>query len=190
MTNPQIPAGTWTIDASHSEVGFSVRHLMVAKVRGTFERFEGTLTIAEDPLASSVTATIDLASINTRDDGRDAHLRSPDFFETDTYPAMTFTSTSVTPDGDDFKVIGDLEIKGVSRSVELDLEFNGVHPDPWGGTRAGFSAETEISRKAWGIDFEVPMDGGGVVVGDKIKVMLEIEAVLAASDVPAETVDA
>jgi polyisoprenoid-binding protein YceI len=180
MSTPEIPAGTWTIDPSHSEVSFSVRHLMVAKVRGTFERFEGTLTIAEDPLASSVEASIDLASINTRDEQRDGHLRSPDFFETETYPTMTFRSTSVTPDGDDFKVIGDLTLKGTTRQVELDLEFNGVHPDPWGGTRAGFSAETEISRKDFGVDFEVPMDGPGVVVGDKIKVMLEIEAALQA----------
>jgi polyisoprenoid-binding protein YceI len=180
MSTPEIPAGTWTIDPSHSEVSFSVRHLMVAKVRGTFETFEGTLTIAEDPLASSVEASIDLASINTRDEQRDGHLRSPDFFETETYPTMTFRSTSVTPDGDDFKVIGDLTLKGTTRQVELDLEFNGVHPDPWGGTRAGFSAETEISRKDFGVDFEVPMDGPGVVVGDKIKVMLEIEAALQA----------
>lgn len=180
MSTPEIPAGTWTIDPSHSEVSFSVRHLMVAKVRGTFETFEGTLTIAEDPLASSVEASIDLASINTRDEQRDGHLRSPDFFETETYPTMTFRSTSVTADGDDFKVIGDLTLKGTTRQVELDLEFNGVHPDPWGGTRAGFSAETEISRKDFGVDFEVPMDGPGVVVGDKIKVMLEIEAALQA----------
>jgi polyisoprenoid-binding protein YceI len=180
MSTPEIPAGTWSIDTSHSEVSFSVRHLMVAKVRGTFETFEGTITIAEDPLASSVEASIDLASINTRDEQRDGHLRSPDFFETETYPTMTFRSTSVTPDGSDFKVVGDLTLKGTTRQVELDLEFNGVHPDPWGGTRAGFSAETEISRKDFGVDFEVPMDGPGVVVGDKIKVMLEIEAALQA----------
>jgi polyisoprenoid-binding protein YceI len=185
MSNTEIPAGTWVIDPSHSEVGFSVRHLMVAKVRGTFERFEGTLAIAEDPLASSVTASIELGSINTRDEGRDAHLRSPDFFETDTYPTMTFASTSVTPKGSDYVVAGDLTLKGVTRSVELALEFNGVHPDPWGGTRAGFSAETEINRKDFGIDFQIPMDGGGVVVGDKIKVLLEVEAVLQPAEVPA-----
>jgi polyisoprenoid-binding protein YceI len=178
MSTPEIPAGTWTIDASHSEVGFSVRHLMVAKVRGTFESFEGTITIAEDPLQSSVAAEVDLSSINTRDPQRDGHLKSADFFEVETHPKLTFTSTSVVPDGSDFKVTGDLTIKGTTKSVVLDLEFNGVHPDPWGGTRAGFSAETEISRKEFGVDFEIPMDGGGVVVGDKIKVMLEVEAVL------------
>jgi len=178
MSTPQIPAGTWTIDPSHSEVGFSVRHLMVSKVKGNFETFEGTITIAEDPLQSSVTAEVDLSSINTRDEQRDGHLRSADFFEVETHPKLTFTSTSVEPKGDDYVVTGDLSIKGTTKSVVLDLEFNGVHPDPWGGTRAGFSAETEISRKEFGVDFEIPMDGGGVVVGDKIKVLLEVEAVL------------
>lgn len=180
MSTPEIPAGTWTIDPSHSEVGFSVRHLMVSKVRGLFETFSGTITIAEDPLQSSVTAEVDLNSINTRDETRDGHLRSADFFEVENHPTMTFKSTSVTPDGDDYKVVGDLTIKDVTKPVELDLEFNGIHPDPWGGTRAGFSAEGELSRKEFGIDFEVPMDGPGVVVGDKIKLVLEVEAALQA----------
>ncbi len=179
-TSVQIPAGTWTIDPSHSEVGFSVRHLMVSKVKGNFETFSGTIVIGEDPLASSVTAEVDLNSINTRDAQRDGHLRSADFFEVETHPTLTFASTSVRPSGSDFVVTGDLTIKGTTKSVELALEFNGVHPDPWGGTRAGFSAETEISRKEFGVDFEIPMDGGGVVVGDKIKVSLEVEAVLQA----------
>ena len=178
MSNPQIPAGTWTIDPSHSEVGFSVRHLMVSKVKGTFEKFRGTLTIGENPLDSTVTAEVDLNSINTRDEQRDGHLRSADFFEVESHPTMTFASTGVKANGDDYVVLGDLTIKGATRPVELDLEFNGTHPDPWGGTRAGFSAETEISRKEFGVDFEVPMDGPGVVVGDKIKVILEVEAVL------------
>jgi polyisoprenoid-binding protein YceI len=180
MSVPEIPTGTWTIDPSHSEVGFSVRHLMVSKVKGNFETFEGVIIVAEDPLASSVTAEVDLSSINTRDAQRDGHLRSADFFEVEAHPKLTFASTSVTPSGSDFKVAGDLTIKGTTKAVELDLEFNGIHPDPWGGTRAGFSAETEISRKEFGVDFEVPMDGGGVVVGDKIKVILEVEAVLQA----------
>ena len=179
-TSVQIPAGTWTIDPSHSEVGFSVRHLMVSKVKGNFETFSCTIVIGEDPLASSFTAEVDLNSINTRDAQRDGHLRSADFFEVETHPTLTFASTSVRPSGSDFVVTGDLTIKGTTKSVELALEFNGVHPDPWGGTRAGFSAETEISRKEFGVDFEIPMDGGGVVVGDKIKVSLEVEAVLQA----------
>ena len=180
MSTPDIPAGTWTIDASHSEVGFSVRHLMVSKVKGTFDTFSGTITIGTDPLQSSVHADVDLASINTRDANRDNHLRSADFFEVEAHPMLTFRSTAVKENGDDFVVTGDLTIKGTTLPVELDLEFNGTHPDPWGGTRAGFSAETEISRKQFGVDFEVPMDGPGVVVGDKIKVYLEVEAVLQA----------
>jgi polyisoprenoid-binding protein YceI len=186
MSTPEIPAGTWTIDASHSEVGFTVRHLMVSKVRGNFETFEGTITIAEDPLASSVTAEVDLSSINTRDAGRDEHLRSSDFFDVATHPKLTFVSTSVAPKGSDYVVVGDLTIKGVTKSVELALEFNGVSADPWGGTRAGFTASTSISRKAFGVDFEIPLDGGGVVVGDEIKIGLEVEAILQTADVTAD----
>lgn len=178
MTTPDIPAGTWTIDPTHSEVGFTVRHLMVSKVRGNFEKFSGTLTVAEDPLQSSVHVEVDLDSINTREAQRDGHLRSGDFLEVEKYPTMTFESTAMKADGSSYVVTGDLTIKGTTRPVELDLELNGVGPDPWGGTRAGFSAEAEISRKEFGVDIEMPLDGGGVVVGDKIKVLLEIEAVL------------
>ncbi|MGI8711428.1 MAG: YceI family protein [Acidimicrobiales bacterium] len=178
MTTPDIAAGTWTIDPTHSEVGFTVRHLMVSKVRGNFEKFSGTLTVAEDPLQSSVHVEVDLDSINTREAQRDGHLRSADFFEVEKYPTMTFDSTAMKADGSSYVVTGDLTIKGTTMPVELDLELNGVGPDPWGGTRAGFSAEAEISRKEFGVDIEMPLDGGGVVVGDKIKVLLEIEAVL------------
>ena len=180
MSTPEIPAGTWTIDASHSEVGFSVRHLAVSKVKGHFETFDGTLTIADDPTQSSVDATIDLSSINTRDAGRDEHLRSGDFFNVEASPKMTFRSTSVTPDGGDYKLAGELTIRDVTKPVDLKLEFNGVNPDPWGGTRSGFSATGEINRKDFGIDFNIPLDGGGFVIGDKIKLFLEVEAVLQA----------
>jgi len=186
MSTTEIPAGTWVIDPSHSEVGFSVRHLMVSKVKGNFHTFDGTITIGENPLDSKVTANVDLDSISTRDEGRDAHLKSADFFETETYPKLTFASTSVIADGGDYKVTGDLTIKGVTQQVVLDLEFNGVSGDPWGGTRSGFSAVTEISRKDFGIDFNIPLDGGGHVVGDKIKIFLEVEAVLQGADVDAE----
>ena len=178
MSTPEIPAGTWTIDSSHSEVGFSVRHLAVAKVKGHFDSFEGTLTVGDDPLTSTVEATIDLSSINTRDKQRDEHLRSGDFFNVDASPKMTFRSTSVAPSGSDYKLVGELTIKDVTKSVELDLELNGVSPDPWGGTRIGFSATGEINRKDFGIDFNIPLDGGGFVIGDKIKLFLEVEAVL------------
>lgn len=185
MSKPDIPAGTWTIDPSHSEVGFSVRHLMVSKVKGNFEKFEGTINIGEVSEESSVNVEIDLDSINTRDAQRDGHLRSADFFEVEKHPKMTFASTAVAGSGTDYTVTGDLTIKGVTKPVELDLEFNGVSPDPWGGTRAGFSAQTEINRRDYGIDLSMPLDGGGAVVGDRIKVLLEVEAILQAPNQPA-----
>ena len=175
---PGLITGTWTIDPSHSVVGFSVRHLMVSKVRGTFTEFEGALEIGENVLDSSVHATVAMASIDTRDRQRDTHLRSIDFFEVDKHQTMTYRSTGLRQAGDDFVVDGELTLKGVTRPVSLALEFNGVSPDPWGGTRAGFSAHTEIDRHDFGIDFNIPLNGGGVVVGDKIKVELEVEAVL------------
>jgi polyisoprenoid-binding protein YceI len=151
---------------------------MVSKVKGTFKTFEGSITVGDNPLDSKVVASIDVASVDTNEPNRDNHLRSADFFHAEDFPKITFESTSVTPDGGDFQLVGNLTIHGVSRPVTLKLEFNGVSPDPWGGTRAGFSAETEISRKDFGIDIELPLDGGGVVVGDKIKITLEVEAVL------------
>jgi polyisoprenoid-binding protein YceI len=178
---PGLVAGTWSIDPVHSEVGFSVRHLMVSKVKGTFKTFDGTITIAPNPLDSKVEANIETFSVDTRDENRDNHLRSSDFFEVEKYPYMTFVSTGVRAHGHDYVVTGDLSIRGVTRQVELALEFNGVSPDPWGGTRSGFSATTEISRGDFGISFNMPIEGGGVVVGDKIKITLEIEAVLQAS---------
>ena len=177
----QIPGyvvGTWDIDASHSTVGFSVRHMMVSKVRGYFTRFSGEIVTAEDPAQSSVTATIDLASIDTRQEQRDAHIRSADFFDVENHPQMTFRSTAVRTDGADWTVEGDLTIKGITKPVTLALELNGFGPDAYGGTRAGFSAKTVINRNDFGVDIKMPMDGGGVVVGDKVTVELEIEAVL------------
>jgi polyisoprenoid-binding protein YceI len=180
-TAVQIPGyvvGTWDIDASHSTVGFSVRHMMVSKVRGYFREFTGEIVTAEDPAASTVTATIELPSIDTRQEQRDAHIRSADFFDVENHPQMTFRSTAVRTDGADWTVEGDLTIKGITKPVTLALELNGFGPDAYGGTRAGFSAKTEISRSEFGVDIQMPMDGGGVVVGDKISVELEIEAVL------------
>jgi polyisoprenoid-binding protein YceI len=174
-----LTTGTWNIDPSHSTVAFVVRHLAVSKVRGSFKIFEGSITVSDDPLASKVTAQIETTSVDTGDTNRDAHLKSPDFFDTDTHSHITFESTSVSADGDDYEVEGNLTVHGTTRPVTLDLEFNGVSPDPWGGTRAGFSATTEISRKDFGVDFNIPLDGGGVVVGDKIKIELEVEAVKA-----------
>jgi polyisoprenoid-binding protein YceI len=187
MTSPtavQIPGyvvGTWDIDTTHSTVGFSVRHMMVSKVRGYFREFSGVIVTAEDPAQSSVTATINLDSIDTRQEQRDAHIRSADFFDVGNHTEMAFRSTGVRTDGADWTVEGDLTIKGITKPVTLELELNGFGPDAYGGTRAGFSAKTEISRKEYGVDIDMPMDGGGVVVGDKITVELEIEAVLRAA---------
>ena len=175
---PGLVAGCWTIDAAHSDLAFTVRHLMVSKVRGQFTRFDGAIQIAEEPADSSVVATIDMSSVDTRNEQRDAHLRSPDFFDVERYPSMTYRSTGVRPTGDGYAVSGELSLHGVTRPVDLALEFNGVGPDPWGGTRAGFTATTEINRRDFGIDISLPLDGGGVVVADKVKVSLEIEAVL------------
>jgi polyisoprenoid-binding protein YceI len=180
-TAVQIPGyvvGTWDMDPSHSTVGFSVRHMMVSKVRGYFRDFTGEIVTAEDPTQSSVTATIDLSSIDTRQEQRDAHIRSADFFDVDNHPQMTFRSTGVRPDGADWFVDGELTVKGNTRPVTLAVEVNGFGPDAYGGTRAGFSATTEINRNDFGVDIKMPMDGGGVVVGDKISIELEIQGVL------------
>jgi polyisoprenoid-binding protein YceI len=177
----QIPgyiAGTWTIDPVHSDVSFTVRHMMISKVRGHFRTFEGEIVTGPNALDSSVTATIDLASIDTNNAQRDDHIRSADFFEVETYPTMTYRSTGVRADGDDFVVDGELTLHGVTRSVPLKLELNGFGPDAYGGTRAGFTASTEINRQDFGISIAMPMDGGGVVVGDKVTINLEIQAVL------------
>src|SRR4051812_40940135 len=183
-TTVQIPgyvAGTWDIDASHSTVGFSVRHMMVSKVRGYFRDFTGEIVTAEDPTQSRVTANVDLGSIDTRQEQRDAHIRSADFFDAENHPHMVFRSTAVrVVDGADWFIDGELSIKGNTKPVTLELELNGFGPDAYGGTRAGFSAKTEINRNDFGVDIKMPMDGGGVVVGDKITVELEIEAVLRA----------
>jgi polyisoprenoid-binding protein YceI len=178
-TIPGYRTGTWQIDATHSDVAFSVRHMMVSKVRGQFAEFEGTIVTAENPADSSVTASIKLDSIDTRNEQRDNHIRSADFFEVEKYPTMTYRSTSLVPNSDgSWTLDGELSLHGVTKSVPLQLELNGFTADPFGGQRAGFSATTEINRREFGIDISMPMDGGGVVVGDKISISLEIEAVL------------
>jgi polyisoprenoid-binding protein YceI len=177
---PGYVAGTWTIDPVHSEVGFSVRHMMVSKVRGRFATFSGKLVTGENPLGSSVTAEIDLASIITGSEQRDQHIRSADFFEVETYPTMTYRSTGVREDGGEYVLDGELTLKGVTKSVPLTLELNGFGPDPFGGTRAGFTATGEINRSDFNVSFSAPMANGGAVVADKISLSLEIEAVLEA----------
>ncbi|MEO5680571.1 MAG: YceI family protein [Acidimicrobiales bacterium] len=183
MTVATLPkAGTWSIDPSHSSVEFVVRHLVVSKVKGRFGTFAGTVSLdPAAPLAASVGATLQVASIDTGDAQRDTHLRSADFFDAETYPTITFRSTAVRQAGDDFDVDGDLTIRGVTKPVSLRLEYNGTSPDPWGGTRAGFSGETELNRRDFGLDFDVKLDTGGALVGEKIKIHLEVETILQAA---------
>ncbi len=171
-----LVSGVWAIDPAHSEVGFTVRHLM-SRVRGQFRSFEGAVTIGENPLDSSALATIDLSSVDTGNADRDTHLRSSDFFSVDTTPKMTFVSTGIRLDGDGAIVSGDLTIKDVTKPVELSVEFLGTDKDAAGSLRVGFEATTEISRKEWGITFNVPLEGDKVMIGDKVAIVLAIEAV-------------
>jgi polyisoprenoid-binding protein YceI len=176
-----LTPGTWNVDPAHSTVGFVARHLMITKVRGRFTDFSGVLEIAPDRLQSRVEASVNLASISTGDESRDAHLRSADFFDVDGggSPTMTFASTGIKEDDGDYVLFGDLTINGVSRQVEFALEFEGVNTDPWGNTKAAFSAETEINRKDFGLEWNVALETGGVLVSDKVKVQLDIQAVQA-----------
>lgn len=178
MSIPGYVAGTWTIDPVHSEIGFSVRHLMISKVRGKFTRFEGSITTAASPLESAATATIDLASITTGNDQRDGHLRSADFFNVESDPKMTFRSTGLREAGDGLAADGELTIRGVTRPVTLGVEVNGIGPDSYGGTRLGLTATGEINRTDFGVNWNASLEGSGVVVSDKVQLTLEIEAVL------------
>jgi polyisoprenoid-binding protein YceI len=182
MTNsPTLPVapGVWNIDPAHSSVAFVARHLMVSKVRGTFASFNGTIVVGDDLGSSRVEATVDVASITTGDDGRDQHLRSSDFFDLDQHPTWRFASTEVRVAGERYALVGELTIKGVTRTVEFALDVEGVATDPWGATKAGFSASAEISRKDFGLEWNVALETGGVLVGDKVKIELDIQAVQA-----------
>jgi polyisoprenoid-binding protein YceI len=175
----ELPAtGTYALDASHSQVGFAVRHVMISKTKGRFSDVAGNVEIAENPLDSSVAVTIQTASIDTRDEQRDGHLRSGDFFDAEAYPTMTYQSRSVRDAGKgNYVVEGDLTIKGVTRSVPLDLTFEGGAADPWGGVRIGFSAKAELDREAFGLTWNQALETGGVLVGKKVTIEIEAEAV-------------
>jgi len=170
-----LSPGTWTVDPAHSEVGFTARHLMVSKVRGQFKDLAAVVTVAQPFEQSTVEATVQLASIDTNNADRDTHLRSADFFDIENNPAMTFKSTKVTNNS----LEGDLTIKGITRPVTFDLEFGGISADPWGGTRAGFEATTEINRKDFDLTWNVAIEGGGLLVGEKVKIALDVELVQA-----------
>jgi polyisoprenoid-binding protein YceI len=176
----ELPApGTWTLDPGHTDVSFTARHLMVTKVRGRFPLASGSITIAPNPLDSSVEATIDVDKVDSGDAGRNEHLRSADFFDSADHPTATFRSTKVEDAGDGtYRLVGDLTIKNVTRPVSLELEYLGTISSPWGDQRAGFSATTEVSRKDWGLEWNVVLEGGGVVVSDKVRLHIDAEAVL------------
>ena len=177
-----LPApGDWSVDVSHTEVGFSVRHLGLAKVRGRFTAFEGTVHVAERPEDSSVEVSIEAGSIDSRDEGRDNHLRGADFFDVEQFPHLTFRSTGVRQSGKEWLVDGQLTIKDVTRPVVLDATFEGLANDPWGGSRAAFRAPTGIDREEWGLTWNAVIEGGGFVVGKKVKLELEVELVLSAA---------
>ncbi len=172
-----VPApGVYDLDQAHTTVEFVARHLMITKVRGRFAQFSGSINVAEVPEESSVEVTIDAASINTSQDQRDEHLRSADFFEAEKYPTLTFKSTSVQPDGDSWKVTGDLTVRDVTRPVVLDVEFDGANTTPWGTQAIAFSAQTEIDREEWGLTYNQALETGGVVVGKKVRIELNVEA--------------
>jgi polyisoprenoid-binding protein YceI len=174
-----IPAaGTYVLDAAHKRVGFVARHLMVSKVRGQFAEATATITVGEDPLQSSVTASITTASIETGQVDRDNHLRSGDFFEAEKYPTIEFKSTGIKSHaGAEFILDGELTIKGVTKPVELVVEFEGATTSPYGQSVFGFSAHTEIDREDWGLTYNMVLESGGVMIGKKIKIEIEGEAI-------------
>jgi polyisoprenoid-binding protein YceI len=170
-------AGTWAIDLSHSSVNFKVKHLGVAKTRGRFTQFAGTVEIGEVPADTKVEVTIDTASVDSHDSGRDEHLRGADFFDVANHPHMTFRSTGVSGTGDSWTLDGDLTIAGVTKPVSLDVEFEGVAGDPWGGTRAGFAAKTTVNREDFGLTWNAALETGGFLVGKNVSIELEVELV-------------
>ncbi|MDO8106489.1 YceI family protein [Isoptericola sp. b441] len=173
------PAGTWQIETSHSHASFAVRHAGISKVRGSVAIVEGTVLLTEDVTGSSVSATLDPATIDTRDAKRDGHLRSADFFDTEQFPTWTFTSTSVEEGGSGLLVHGDLTLHGVTRRATLDVELNGAATDPFGTSRVGFSATTRINRKDFGLTWNAALETGGVLVSEMVDISLEIEGVKA-----------
>lgn len=169
---------TWEIDPSHVYVEFTARHMMVHNVRGRFGRVSGTIDLdEEDPTRSSVEVEVDIASLDTREPQRDNHLRSPDFLEVERFPVMTYKSRRIERNGDKYRVIGDLTIKDVTREVMLDAELVGLINDPWGNRRAGFNAEATISRKDFGLTWNVALETGGWLVGDQVKIVVDCEAI-------------
>ncbi|MBP2436172.1 YceI family protein [Microbacterium amylolyticum] len=175
---PGYTPGTYVLDAAHSDVGFEVRHMMMSKVRGHFEVKEATFVLPENPLDASVEATVDVASLNSRDEGRDQHLRSADFFDAETYPKITFVSTQVREEDGGLVVDGDLTIKDVTKSVTFALDIGGFGTDPWGGSKAGATATATINREDFGLTWNAALETGGVLVGREVKLTLDLQGAL------------
>lgn len=170
--------GTYVLDASHSQLGFIARHAMVTKVRGSFNEVTGTATIdGSNPSASSLSVTIQAASIDTRSEGRDAHLRSADFFDAEQYPELTFVATGFAVDGDVVEVTGDLTIKGVTHAVTIPFEFQGAAVDPFGNERIGFEGSVVVNRKDWNLNWNAALEAGGVLVSEKVTLEFEVSAI-------------
>ncbi len=177
VTLPQT--GTWTLDPTHTRIGFVARHLMVTKVRGSFNSFSGTIEVADPIEESSVRVSIDAESIATGTEDRDAHVRSADFLNVENHPTLTFETTGVRQDGSDYLIDGVLTIVGVANPVTLEVEFDGIATDPWGNTKAGFTASTTINREDWGLTWNAPLEAGGVLVSKEIKIEIEAQALKA-----------
>lgn len=172
-----LTPGTWTLDAAHSEIGLTVRHAGISKVRGFFEEAAGTLKIAESGEAE-VSAAVQAKSFDSKNEDRDAHVRGEDFLDSEQHPELTFEATGVKPAGEDFELTGELTIRGVAKQVTFDVEFGGQAVDPFGATRAGFSAKTTISRKEFGLTWNAALEAGGVLVSDNVKIELDVAFVL------------
>jgi polyisoprenoid-binding protein YceI len=177
----RVPAGTWVVDPAHSSVAFEIKHMMISTVRGHFREFTGTLEAAEDdPANSRVRGAVEVASIDTGSPDRDAHLRGPDFFDAEHYPRITYSSTSIEPlGGPDYRVTGDLTIKGATRQVAMDVSVEGAGEDPWGAERVGIRVRGRIDRKDFGLDWQQPLAKGGVLVGEEVKILIDVSAVRA-----------
>ena len=174
VTLPEgLTPGVWTLDMSHSEVGFSVRHAGISKVRGRFNEASAEAHVGDSLADSSLHASIKTASFDSGDANRDAHVRGADFFDVEQYPDMTFRATGIRGDGEDYVLTGDLTIRGITKPVDLEVEFTGVAVDPFGATRAGFSAEADISRKEFGLTWNAALEAGGLLVSDKVKISVE-----------------
>ncbi len=174
-----LSSGTWVADPAHSSVEFTIRHLGLSKVRGRFNDFTASIVVGADLATSSVGADIAMSSVDTNNSDRDQHLLSTDFFGVDANPTMSFRSTALAGSGDDWKLVGDLTVNGITEPIELDVEFYGLATDPYGNQKAGFSAEGTLSRKAYGIEFNAPLETGGVLLADKVNVQLELQFVAA-----------